>query len=143
MRRRIPGLRQSIANNNDDVPDGVYLVRVDRVQYRYDKQKPYFTVRLAIVEPDRLAGRLLRGRLYCTPKALWKLSWFLRDFGYDQELFGREEIDERAVVDLTGIVNVSHSTINGRSFLNLEGFAPASQWPELSSSVPSTNKEAA
>ena len=131
MRRRIPGLRQT-APANDDVPDGLYLVRVDRVQYRYDKQKPYFTVRLAVLEAKQYEGQSLRGRLYCTPKALWKLSWFLRDFGYDQEMLGREEIDERAVVDLTGIVNISHATINGRTFLNLEGFAPASQWPELS-----------
>ena len=36
-----------------------------------------------------------RAALYCTPKALWKLSWFLRDFGYDTELLGRDEIDER------------------------------------------------
>jgi hypothetical protein len=140
MRRRIPGLRQT-ALNNDDVPDGIYLVRVERVQYRYDKQKPYFTVRLAVLEPERHVEQTLRGRLYCTPKALWKLSWFLRDFGYDQELLGREEIDERAVVDLTGIVNVSHSTVNGRTFLNLEGFAPASQWADLSSAI--NNKEAA
>ncbi len=139
-RRRIPGLRQTALPSDDDVPDGLYLVRVDRLQYRYDRQKPYFTVRLAVIEPSQWAGRLLRGRLYCTPKALWKLSWFLRDFGYDQELLGREEIDERAVVDLTGIVHVSHATINGRTFLNLEGFAPASQWAELSSA---TGKEAA
>ncbi len=129
--RRIPGLRQT-ALNDDDVPDGIYLVRVDRVQYRYDKQKPYFTIRLCVLEPEQHADHLLRGRLYCTPKALWKLSWFLRDFGYDQELLGRDEIDERAVVDLTGIVNVSHTTVNGRTFLNLEGFAPASQWADLS-----------
>jgi hypothetical protein len=139
MRRRIPGLRQTTLNN-DDVPDGAYLVRVDRVQYRYDKQKPYFTVRLSVLEPAPHAQQILRARLYCTPKALWKLSWFLRDFGYDQELLGREEIDERAVTDLTGIVNVVHSIVNGRSFLNLEGFAPASQWAELSSSL---GKEAA
>jgi hypothetical protein len=139
MRRRIPGLRQT-APNRDDVPDGIYLVRVDRVQYRYDKQKPYFTIGLVVLEPQQHGERTLRGRLYCTPKALWKLSWFLRDFGYDQELLGREEIDERAVIELTGIVIVSHSTVNGRTFLNLEGFAPASQWAELSS-VP--GKEAA
>ena len=28
------------------------------------------------------------------PKALWKLDWFLRDFGYDTELLGRDEVDE-------------------------------------------------
>ncbi|HEX6879690.1 MAG TPA: hypothetical protein VF135_04935 [Terriglobales bacterium] len=139
-RRRIPGLRTAVGSNNDDVPEGLYLVRVNRLQYRYDRQKPYFTVRLVVIEPEQYANNSLRGRLYCTPKALWKLSWFLRDFGYDQELLGREEIDERAVIDLTGIVNVSHSTINGRIFLNLEGFAPSSQWKELSSV---TGKEAA
>ncbi len=139
-RRRIPGLRQTALPSDDDVPDGLYLVRVDRLQYRHDRQKPYFSLRLAIIEPSQWAGRLLRGRLYCTPKALWKLSWFLRDFGYDQELLGREEIDERAVVDLTGIVHVSHSTVNGRTYLNFEGFAPVAQWADLSSA---SGKEAA
>ncbi len=134
-RRCIPGLRQTVLPSDDDVPDGLYLVRVDQCQYRYDRQKPFFSLRLAVVEPSQWAGRLLRGRLYCTPKALWKLSWFLRDFGYDQELLGREEIDERAVVNLTGIVHVSHSTVNGRTFLNLEGFAPAAQWADLSSAL--------
>jgi hypothetical protein len=134
MRRRIPGLCQTTLNV-DDVPDGIYLVRVNRIQYRYDKQKPYFTIRLSVLEPEPQAQQTLRGRLYCTPKALWKLSWFLRDFGYDQELLSREEIDERAVTDLTGIVYVTHSTVNGRTFLNFRGFAPASRWEELSESL--------
>ena len=30
----------------------------------------------------------LNGRLYCTPKAIWKLRWCLRDFGYDPDLLG-------------------------------------------------------
>jgi hypothetical protein len=30
-------------------------------------------------------------------------------------------------------VKVSHTTANGTSLLNLDGFAPASQWEELSS----------
>jgi hypothetical protein len=34
-------------------------------------------------------------RLYCTPKALWKLNWFLRDFGYDNELLDRTEVDDK------------------------------------------------
>ena len=42
---------------------------------------------------DLLAARL-SSRLYCNPKALWKLNWFLRDFGYDTELLGRDEVDE-------------------------------------------------
>jgi len=47
-----------------------------------------------------LIGCLLTGRLYCTPRAMWKLSWFLRDFGYDHELLVKIEIDDKALVDL-------------------------------------------
>jgi hypothetical protein len=135
MRRRIPGLK-SVAPISEDVPDGFFLVRVDRLHYRWDRQKPFFSIRLSIIEPSAFAGRSISGRLYCTPKALWKLSWFLRDFGYDPDLLGREEIDERAVLDLTGIVNVSHAMVDGRSLLNFEGFAPAAQWSELSQFLP-------
>ena len=82
------------------------------------------------------------GRLYCTPKALWKLRWFLRDFGYDPDLMGRDEVDEKALVGLRGIVRISRTTLNGRSFLNLGGFAPVSEWEELSVSAAS-NQEVA
>ena len=83
-------------------------------------------------------GRTISGRLYCTSKALWKLGWFLRDFLYDPELFGREEIDEKALCGLRGVVKISHTTLHGRSLLNFDGFAPASQWEELSAaSAPS------
>ena len=72
---------------------------------------------------------------YRTSKALWKLGWFLRDFLYDSELLGREEVDEKALSGLRGVVKISHATVNGTSLLNLDGFAPASQWEELSSST--------
>ena len=78
----------------------------------------------------------ITGRVYCTPKALWKLSWFLRDFGYDTELLGRDEVDEKNLVGLRGVVKISHSVMNGTSLLSLDGFAPASQWEELSTASP-------
>jgi hypothetical protein len=71
--------------------------------------------------------------VYCTAKALWKLGWFLRDFLYDPELLGREEVDEKALSGLRGVVKISHTTTNGTSLLNFDGFAPASQWAELAS----------
>jgi hypothetical protein len=71
------------------------------------------------------------GRLYCTPKALWKLNWFLRDFGYDPDLLGRDEVEERALLGLRGIVRVSRTILNGHCFLNLDGFAPAGEWEEV------------
>jgi len=73
----------------------------------------------------------MTGRLY-TARAMWKLSWFLRDFGYDAELFGKSEIDEKALIDLWGVVKVSEVTVHGISLLNFDGFSPAARWEELS-----------
>ena len=143
MKRQIPGIRAS-AQSECDVPDGVFLVRVDRVQYRWHAQKPFYLLRLSILEPRELAGRTISGRLYCTAKAMWKLGWFLRDFVYDPELFRRDEVDEKALAGLRGIVKISHTTVNGISLTNLDGFAPASQWEELSTSAaPKSGSEVA
>jgi hypothetical protein len=116
----------------NQIPDGVFLVRVQRVQLRRQAQKPYYALALAILEPSRIAGHVLSSRLYCSPKALWKLNWFLRDFGYDTELLGRDEVDETQLVGLKGVVKISHIVCNGASLLRLDGFAPAGRWEELS-----------
>jgi hypothetical protein len=63
---------------------------------------------------------------------LWKLNWFLRDFGYDVELLGRDEVDERRLVGLQGAVKISHIVFDGASLLRFDGFAPAGRWEELS-----------
>jgi hypothetical protein len=130
MRRRFVGLQETALEN--EIADGIFLVRVDKTEYRWHAQKPFYILRLSILEPQELAGRRISGRLYCTSKALWKLGWFLRDFLYDPDLLGSEEIDEKALFGLRGVVKISHTTLNGRSLLNLDGFAPASQWEELS-----------
>jgi len=67
---------------------------------------------------------------------MWPLSWFRRDFRYDTELLGRDEIDEKALVGLRGVVKISHTVVKGTSLLNLDGFAPAGQREELSASSP-------
>ena len=74
----------------------------------------------------------MTGRLYCTARAMWKLSWFLRDFGYDAELLAKNEIDDKALVDLWGVVKVSEVIVHGISVLNFDAFAPAARWEELS-----------
>ena len=135
MKRHIPGLHTDL-HKSECVLDGVFLVRVDRVFYRWHLHRPFYILQLLVLEPREHQGRMLQGRLYCTPKAFWRLRWFLRDFGYDQDLMGRDEVDERALIGLQGIVRISHTSLNGRSFLNLSGFAPASEWEELSPSTP-------
>ena len=132
MKRQITGLHAADRCAADQIPDGVFLVRVQRVQFRRQAQKPYYTLALAILEPSRFAGHILSSRLYCSPKALWKLNWFLRDFGYDTELLGRDEVDETQLVGLKGVVKISHIVCNGTSLLRLDGFAPAGRWEELS-----------
>jgi hypothetical protein len=132
MKRQITGLHAADRCSADQVPDGVFLVRVQRVTFRRQAQKPYYTLALSIVQPQRFSGGILLGRLYCTPKALWKLNWFLRDFGYDTELLGRDEVDEKQLVGLTGVVKISHIVFNHSSLLRLDGFAPAERWEELS-----------
>jgi len=96
MKRHIPGLHLD-NRNGEDLLEGVFLVRVDRVFYRWHPQRPFYSIRFSILEPTERHGQSLTGRLYCTPRALWKLSWFLRDFGYDPHLLGRDKVDKRAL----------------------------------------------
>jgi hypothetical protein len=134
MKRQVPGLADIARNSRPEIPDGIFLVRVDGAQFRWHANKPFYVLRLAIIEPGVLAGQSIVGRLYCTQKAMWKLGWFLRDFLYDPELLAHEQVDEKALRDLRGVVKISHTMINGISLINLDGFAPASQWEELSAS---------
>jgi len=136
LKRRIQGLHEADRSAIGEVPDGLFLVRVQRAQYRWHARKPYYILRFLILEPKQMAGHSITGRVYCTPKALWKLSWFLHDFGYDTDLLGRDEVDEKALVGLCGVVKISHAILNGTSLLNLDGFAPAGQWEELSAALP-------
>ncbi len=134
MRRQIAGLHNA-ASAEEEIPDGLYLVQVRRVQYRWQAQKPFYLVRFVVLEPKASAQVAFSARLYCTAKALWKLAWFLRDFGYDAGLLADDQIDEKALIGLRGVVEISHATVHGISVLNLDGFAPAARWPELSSTA--------
>jgi hypothetical protein len=131
MKRHVPGLSETARDSDSEVPDGTFLVRLDSAQHRWHRQKPFYVLRLSILEPEALSGRTIVSRLYCTPKAMWKLGWFLRDFLYDPELLSHDEVDEHALRGLIGIVKISHSVVNGLSLVNFDGFAPASQWKEF------------
>ena len=131
MKRHIPGLHSSDHNHEDQL-DGLFLVRVDGASYRWHPQKPFLLLRFVIQEPEPFATRSLSGRLYCSERALWKVRWFLRDFGYDVELLSRDQVDEKALLNLRGVVRTSPISFNGRSYQNLASFAPEGEWEELS-----------
>ena len=131
MRRHIPGLhsgQQDLVSNLD----GLFLVRVERASYRWHPQKPFLALRFGILEPTSFEAICFSGRLYCTERALWKLSWFLRDFGYDTELLNRDQIDEKVLLNLRGVVRTTFTNLNGHSYQNLDAFAPAAEWEVLS-----------
>lgn len=131
MKRTISGLAKA-GNPQGELPAGEYLVEVVRAQYRWQKQKPFYSISFRVLQPALLVGAEIVGRLYCTVKALWKLSWFLTDFGYDVDLLNQDELDEKILVGLRGVVRVSYAnTLNGHRLLNLEAFAPADRWREL------------
>ncbi len=130
MKRKIQGLAHA-SQQPPDVADGVYLVRVDAARFERERARPSYRLRFSVVSPPECAGQAITGRIWCTPKALWKLSWFLRDFGYDQDLLGHDEIDDKRLVGLRGVLKLSHSTVNGRRFTNLDAFASAEAWEDL------------
>jgi hypothetical protein len=113
----------------------LFLVQVEGASYRWHPQKPFFSLAFHVLEPEPLAGRSFSGRLYCTERALWKLHWFLRDFGYDLDLLTQDQVDEKALVKLRGVLRTTHVIRNGRAFQNLEAFAPEAAWEELSCGV--------
>jgi hypothetical protein len=134
MSRLIPGLHSGQGMVESSL-DGLFLVRVDRASYRWHPQKPFLTLMFVVLAPASSASQCFCARLYCTERALWKLNWFLRDFGYDMELLSRDQIDEKALVGLRGVVRTSPVTLNGRSYQNLDGFAPALDWDDTPAEI--------
>jgi len=131
MNRKVPGLAGTAHDSGKEIPDGIFLVRVDGAQFCWHARKPFYLLRLSVLEPATEAGQRIVGRLYCTPKATWKLARFLRDFFYDPELLAHELVDEKAMSGLHGVIKISHTVINGISLTNFDGFAPAEHWEEL------------
>jgi hypothetical protein len=128
MKRRVPGLHQH-ASARIQIPEGVLLVSVHRVLY-INGRKPYFALGFKVIEPARYANQQISTRLYCTERALWKLHYFLQEFHYDPRLLDQDEIDEKALLGLRGVVKISRASVNGRTFTNLDAFAPESAWSE-------------
>jgi hypothetical protein len=140
MRRHIPGLHSGHEGVSSNL-DGLFLVRVLSASYRWHPQKPFLALRFSILEPTSYEALTFSGRLYCTERALWKLTWFLRDFGYDTELLTRDQVDEKALLNLRGVIRTSYTKFNEHTYQNLDSFAPAAEWETLSCVSGSQGKE--
>jgi len=109
----------------------------EKVLYRPDNDGWFITGTSVVPKPGDGALKMDALEVYVDPRAEWNQMYhevwrIQRDFLYDPELLGREEVDEKALAGLRGVVKISHTTVNGTSLLNFDGFAPASQWEELS-----------
>jgi hypothetical protein len=82
----------------------------------------------------RPRGSLRTG--YCHERAVWKLRWFLSDFNYDAELFAADELDDRRVIGLEGVIRLAYWGDDGHRHLDVQGFAPSERWHDLSLPLP-------
>jgi hypothetical protein len=128
MRRHVPGLHSRQENQASNL-EGLFLVRVEGASYRWHPQKPFLALEFVILEPSSLSARSFSGRIYCTERAL---CWFLHDFGYDPDLLSRDQIDEKELLNLRGVVRTTFTKLNGHSYQNLDAFAPAGDWETFS-----------
>jgi hypothetical protein len=129
MRIKIQGLNQP--RERLPLVEGLYRARVVRFEPAGHAAKPCRAATFLILEPAPYAGRHVRTRLHCHDRALWKLRWFLSDFGYDAELLAAEELDDRRVVGLEGVIRLAYWGTDGSRRLDVEGFAPTARWAEL------------
>ena len=52
MTHRFQGLNQTARTvASGELPDGIYLVRAEKVQYRWHVRKPFYFLRLSVLEP--------------------------------------------------------------------------------------------
>jgi len=130
VKRHIPGLH-SWQPDDTSLLEGLFLTRVDKAFFRWQPRKPYLELRFVVLEPKAYENKAFFARLYCTEKALGKFGWFLRDFNYDAELLQRDQVDVKALLGLRGVVRTSHVRVNGRSYQNLDAFAPEAEWETL------------
>jgi hypothetical protein len=42
MKRQVPGLAETARDSRPEIPDGVFLVRVDGAQFRWQAHKPFY-----------------------------------------------------------------------------------------------------
>jgi hypothetical protein len=130
MRTKIQGLSQATERN--PLVEGSYRARVVRFGPAGHAAKPCLAATFLILEPAPYAGRYIRTRLYCHDRALWKLRWFLHDFNYDAELLAADELDDRRVVGLEGVIRLAYWGNDGHRRLDVQGFAPRERWGDLS-----------
>jgi hypothetical protein len=53
MKRHVPGLSETARDSHSEVPDGIFLVRLEGAQHGWQAQKRFYLLRLSILEPKQ------------------------------------------------------------------------------------------
>ena len=144
MKRQVPGLADATRDSRPDVPDGIFLVRVDGAQFRWHAQKPFYVLRLSILSPTFLP--IGPSSAVCTAprRRCGNSAGSFAIFSMTPKCWHTSRSTKKSLPGLRGVVKISHTMVNGISLINLDGFAPASQWEELSASpVPAASRSQA
>jgi hypothetical protein len=64
MKRRLPGLSETARESRSAIPDGIFLDRIASAQYRWHAQKPFYVLRLSILEPQQFEEHEIASRLF-------------------------------------------------------------------------------
>jgi hypothetical protein len=128
MKHTMPGLSQPSEAAGRSA--NMYLVQVVKVVFRASRI-PELILTFNIIEPSDHQGLKVVSRIDCRPKSFWKLCWFLKDFGYDAALLYDDEIDEKAILGLKGVIALSNRVQGQQQCCKLHSFAPAHLWQEM------------
>ena len=58
MKRNVPGLSDTARDSHSEVPDGIFLVRLDGAQHRWQSQKRFYLLRSPFSNLRRSPGAL-------------------------------------------------------------------------------------
>ena len=64
----------------------------------------------------------------------WVLNVVKRN--YDAELLAADQLDDRCVVGLEGVIRLAYWDNNGHRRLDVQGFAPSDRWGDLPAHQP-------
>ena len=109
MKRQVPGLAETVRDARPEIPDGIFLVRVDGAQFRWHAHKTVLcpsafdprtsdsgrTIhrRSSLLQPESdVEARLV-------PAGLSSMT---------RNSFAHEQVDEKALPGLRGVVKISH-----------------------------------
>ena len=132
MKRHIPGLH-SESKNAEDYLEGLFLVRVDHVNYTVASAKAVLLDPLCQCSNQRnFAPAVFQGGSIALRRLFGGSTGSFATSDTTRICLAATKWTKRLWSGSEGSVRTSRKTLAGRSFQNLDGFAPSAEWESLS-----------